>query len=54
MQENYSKESHKKKRCSMCRGTGKVHYPFEDSDVEDTCPVCYGKGWIQNVHGGEW
>ena len=49
-----SQKSNSKRRCAVCGGSGKVRYPIEDREIEDECPACDGKGWIQNVHGGNW
>lgn len=60
------KHGDRRQRCATCSGTGKVHYPslvFITSEgamideVEDPCPVCDGKGWVEEeeargeIHG---
>lgn len=44
--------------CPTCRGTGTRRMPraaiyrgqFGTAIVEETCPVCGGAGWLDDVH----
>lgn len=39
--------SNRRQRCGVCSGTGLVRYPDnQDSEYEDPCPICDGKGWL--------
>jgi DnaJ-class molecular chaperone len=33
-------------KCTVCGGTGKVHYWVCGVDVTDSCPICAGLGII--------
>ncbi len=33
-------------KCSVCSGTGEVHYWVCGVDVTDSCPICNGLGII--------